>query len=52
MVGQLCRGIDRGNGRGAWNVRAKVGGDIGYIATWISVRTILPHVLSKVHVMV
>lgn len=32
MVSQLCRVIDQGNGRGAWNVPAAVGGDIGYIA--------------------
>ena len=32
MVSQLCRVIDQGNGRDAWNVRAAVGGDIGYIA--------------------
>ena len=32
MLSHLCRAIDQGNGRGAWNVRAAVGGDITYVA--------------------
>jgi hypothetical protein len=32
VVDQLCRADDQGNGTGAWNVRAMVGGDVGYIA--------------------
>jgi len=33
VVSQLCRAIDQSNGRGAWNVRATMGGHVGYIAT-------------------
>jgi hypothetical protein len=61
MVGQLCRGIDHGNGRSAWNVRAARGAETSAILLRVltsqrvglkSMRTTLSHLLSKVHVIV